>query len=148
MAGRPLDVSAFSARRPPVVLLGGLNVLRALGLARIPTIVASSEPDAPVLASRYCSAQLALPPLERREAVLEALLAAGGLLSRSLGRKVPLFFTSDDSLDLVQEQREALGRHFLLLLNDPEPARAMIEKERFGAFAIERGLPVPRALAW
>ena len=148
MAGRPLDVSAFSASRPPAVLLGGLNVLRALGLAGIPTIVASSQPDAPVLASRYCAAHLALPPAERREAVLETLLAAGALLSRTLGRKVPLFFTSDDSLDLVQAEREALGRHFLMLLNDPEVADALIEKERFGPFARSRGLPVPRALAW
>ena len=148
MSARPLDVSRFDAAKPPVVLLGGLNVLRALGLARIPVIVASSQPDAPVLASRYCAAHLALPSFERRGAVLETLLAAGGLLTGALGRKVPLFYTNDDALDLVQAERDALARHFLLLLNDPQAADALIEKERFGPFAQARGLPVPRAIAW
>lgn len=148
MATPPLDLSAFSPQRPPVVLLGGLNVLRALGLARIPAIVASPEPDAPVLASRYCAAHLALPPLERREAVLETLLAAGERLAGALGRPVPLFYCNDDALDLVQAERKALQRHYLLLLNDAPTADALIQKERFSSFAAGRGLPVPRQLDW
>jgi D-aspartate ligase len=148
MVRRAFDVSAFNAAKPPVMLLGGLNVLRALGLARIPVIVASPEPDAPAFASRYCSARLALPPLERREAVLEMLLDAGRRLLEALGRPVPLLYTSDDSLDLVQSERESLGRYYRLLLNDPLAAEAMIEKERFVTFAARRGLPVPRQLEW
>lgn len=145
---RRLDLSAFDAAMPPVVLLGGLNVLRALGLAGIPVIVASPEPDAPVLVSRYCAAHLALPPFERREAVLEALLDAGEGLREALGKPVPLFYTSDDTLDLVQSEREALGRCYRFLLNDPLAAESMIEKERFVSFAARRGLPVPRQLDW
>jgi D-aspartate ligase len=148
MAASPLDVSPFDAAKPPVVLLGGLNVLRALGMARIPVIVASSQPDTPALASRYCAAHLALPPIERREAVLEALLAAGERLHAALGRPVPLFYCNDDALDLVQSERDALGRHYRLLLNEPLAADAMIDKQRFVAFAAQRGLPVPRQLEW
>jgi predicted ATP-grasp superfamily ATP-dependent carboligase len=148
MSARALDVSAFNAARPPVVLLGGLNVLRALGLARIPAIVASPDPDATVLASRYCAAHLALPPLERREAVLDTLLGAGERLARALGRPVPLFYCNDDALDLVQSAREPLARLYRLLLNDPLAADAMIDKERFFPFASRRGLPVPRQLEW
>ena len=36
----------------PVVLLGGLDVVRALGLAGIPVIIASSERRTPSMASR------------------------------------------------------------------------------------------------
>ena len=39
------DTRKFSPERPPVVLLGGLNVLRALGRAGIPAIVAASCAD-------------------------------------------------------------------------------------------------------
>jgi hypothetical protein len=47
----------------PVILLGGLNVVRALGLAGIPVIVASQDRRAPSTASRYCKGVLELPPL-------------------------------------------------------------------------------------
>ncbi len=32
----------MTTNRPPVVLLGGLNVVRALGMAGIPVLIASS----------------------------------------------------------------------------------------------------------
>ena len=60
----------------PVVLLGGLNVVRALGLAGIPVIIASSERRTPSMASRYCSGVIELPPIAEREAVVEALVRA------------------------------------------------------------------------
>lgn len=148
MVAKPFDSSRFRPDRPPVVLLGGLNVLRALGIARIPAIVASSSPDAPVLASRHCAGHIALPPMEHREAVVDALLAAGERLSAALGRPVPLFYTNDDALSLVQAEREALARHYRLLLNEPQAAEAMIDKQRFVTFAVRRGLPVPRQLEW
>jgi len=47
-----LDLGRSPPGRPPVLLLGGLNLVRALGLARIPVIVASDQPDAVAMASR------------------------------------------------------------------------------------------------
>src|SRR5437667_10239101 len=35
-----------------------------------------------------------------------------------------------------------------MLLNDPPVAAALIDKEAFARFALERGLPVPRGLRW
>lgn len=130
------------------MLLGGLNLARSLGLASIPAIVASPEADAPVLASRYASGRLPLPALENRAAVVETLLAAGEELNRMFGRSLPMLYGNDDFLDLVQEYREALATRFLLLLNDVEIARALIDKDRFESLARERGLPVPRRLEW
>src|SRR5258708_2401465 len=105
----------YSAKRPPVLLLGGINLVRALGLAGIPAIVASSDRDEPALASRYCTQTLALPPMDRPEAVVEALLDAGGRLHRSLGRRVPLMYGSDDALELIYAHRERFEACFLLL---------------------------------
>jgi predicted ATP-grasp superfamily ATP-dependent carboligase len=143
-----VDAAALRAACPPVLLLGGLDLLRPLGTAGIPAIVATPEPLDPALDSRYCRGRLRLPPLERREAVIGTLLGAGLRLRRALGRRVPLYYGTDDHLSLIGDAREALERYFLLLLNPPEVSRALLCKERFQALAQERGLPVPRALAW
>jgi D-aspartate ligase len=131
----------------PVLLLGGINLARALGEARIPAIVAFTDPEDPALDSRYCAASLALPGLDT-PAALEALLVTGQRLCAHYGRRVPLMFGSDDALELVGRHRARLERYFLFLVNDAPVAVALIAKDRFQAFGRERGLPVPRALAF
>jgi predicted ATP-grasp superfamily ATP-dependent carboligase len=134
--------------QPPVVLLGGLNIVRALGMAGIPVIIAHSQRRTPSMASRYCTGTLELPPLAERDAVVEALARAGERLAARHGTTLPLFYDNDDRLALVQDYRASLAPHFRLLLNDPALADALIEKSRFQALAEERGLPVPRRIDW
>ena len=128
----------------PVMLLGGLNVVRALGLAGIPVVIATQNRRAPSTASRYCKGVLELPPLSERDAVVDTLVGA----ARSLDARLPLFYDNDDRLALVQDCRDALAPHFALLLNEPALADALLEKSRFQALAEERGLPVPRRIEW
>lgn len=128
----------------PVVLLGGLNIVRALGLAGIPVIVASAARRLPSMASRYCSGVIELPPLSDRDAAVETLIRA----AQRLGAHPPLFYDNDDRLALVQDYRAALAPHFGLLLNEPAVAEALLEKSRFQALAERHGLPVPRRLDW
>src|SRR5687767_10313979 len=132
------DLRHFHPQRPPALLLGNVNLVRALGLGGIPAIVASPEPDAPAKASRYAQGSLLLPPLESRDAVLETLLRAGERLADSLGGKTLLVYGSDDYLGLIQEHHAALAPHFALILNDPEVAHALIDKARFEAFGRSR----------
>jgi predicted ATP-grasp superfamily ATP-dependent carboligase len=146
--GFVVDAGVLRAGRPPVLLLGGLDLLRPLGTAGIPAIVATPDALDPALDSRYCRGRLRLPSLERREAVIGTLLGAGLRLRSALGCRVPLFYGTDDHLSLIGDAREALERFYLLLLNPPEVSRALLCKERFQALARERALPVPRALAW
>ena len=132
----------------PVVLLGGLNVVRALGMAKIPVIIASSQRNTTSMASRYCAAMIELPPFADREAVVDTLVRAGRSLAARHGRPVPLFYDNDDRLALVQDYRAALAPHFALLLNEPALADALLEKSRFQDLAERLGLPVPRRLDW
>jgi predicted ATP-grasp superfamily ATP-dependent carboligase len=132
--------------RPPVVLLGGLNLVRTLGLARIPAIVASPDPHAPALKSRYCRGRCPLPALENQREAAEILADAGARLAEAVGRPVPLFYGNDDGLSLVEAHRELLGARFSLALNEPEVAAALLDKEGFEQFAHRHGLPVPRTL--
>lgn len=132
----------------PAVLLGGLSVTRALGLGGVPVVVASVQADNPAFASRYCVERLLLPPLDDRGAVLDTLLRAGKRLAATAGARVPLFYGNDDWQGLVQDYRAELAPHYALLLNEPEVADAVIEKDRFQALAAARGLPIPRTLSW
>lgn len=134
--------------RPPVVLLGGVNLVRTLGLAGIDAIVATWNPEEPALASRYCRAHVPLPRPDGGRATVDVLAALGEHIAGALGRRIPLMYGSDDALTLIQSDRERLQRHFLFLAPDPEVASALIAKDRFGAFARHRGLPVPRSLTW
>jgi predicted ATP-grasp superfamily ATP-dependent carboligase len=128
--------------------LGGLNVARATGLAGIPVIVASADAECPVFASRFCNARLLLPPLEQQAAAEDKLMRLGERLSAALGRAVPLFYGDDDYLNLILQNRGRLARYFRFIVNNPDVAAALIDKQRFDAFARSRGLPVPRALEW
>jgi D-aspartate ligase len=132
--------------RIPVVLLGGVNLVRTLGLAGIPAIVASADEDEPALASRYCTAKCLLPG--NGEAAVDALVTIGDRLVTMYGRRVPLFYGSDSWLKLIYAHRERLERYFLLLLNDANVADAMLTKDGFQEFARRRGLPVPAAFSW
>ena len=66
--------------RIPVVLLGGVNLVRALGLAGIPAIVASAKEDEPALASRYCTARCLIPSPSQGDAAVDALVTIGDRL--------------------------------------------------------------------
>jgi D-aspartate ligase len=143
-----VDLRRLSSHRPPVLLLGGINLVRALGLARIPVIVASAEPFTPAMASRYCIGRCALPPASQREAVLERLLRAGELLTGELCTRVPLMYGDDDHLGLIQDFRDALSPYFSFVLSDAALARALHSKQLFQALAEQRNLPVPRRLEW
>jgi predicted ATP-grasp superfamily ATP-dependent carboligase len=143
-----VDLRRLRRHRPPALLLGGINLVRALGLARIPAIVASAEPFTPAMASRYCTGRCELPPAAQREAVVERLLRAGEILTGALCTRVPLLYGDDDQLGLVQDYRDALSPYFAFVLSDPALSRALHSKQLFQALAERRGLPVPRRLEW
>jgi predicted ATP-grasp superfamily ATP-dependent carboligase len=129
-------------------MLGGISLVRTLGMAGIPAIVATSNPEEPALASRYCHSSVRIPRLDSGQPAAEALVSLGNRLAARHGRRIPLMYGSDDALELVNAHRDRLQRYFLLLLNDPQVAGALLAKDRFQAFAAHRGLPVPRSLAW
>lgn len=142
-----LDLPLHRLPRVPVLLLGGVNLVRSLGLAGIPVIVASHEADEPAFASRYCVGRCVLPSLDQ-DAAIDAIVTIGDRLTSRYGRRVPLMYGSDDYLKLIYAHRERLQRYFLLVLNDPEVADALLVKDAFQSFAERRGLPVPPSLSW
>jgi predicted ATP-grasp superfamily ATP-dependent carboligase len=135
-------------KRVPAVLLGGINLVRALGLGGIPAIVASPESITPAMASRYCVRRLVLPRFAHRTAVIARLLRVGDELAREFSERPPLFYGDDDWLELIHEFREDLSTRYRLLLNAPVLARALHDKARFQALGETRDLPIPSRLEW
>ncbi|MGZ5038722.1 MAG: carboxylate--amine ligase [Usitatibacter sp.] len=144
----PLDLPDRRLEKVPVFLLGGVNLVRSLGLAGIPVIVASCDPEEPAFASRYCAGRCLLPPLDAGEGAIEAVVRLGDRLSTIYGRRVPLMYGADEYLELVYAHRTRLERYFRILVNDAHVADALIAKDRFQSFAEAHGLPVPRSLRW
>lgn len=132
----------------PVVLLGGINVARAFGLAGIPVIVLSPDPDEPALASRYCRERHLIAPLHEESSVLAALESLGKRFLRRFGTRVPLACGNDDSLRFAYAHEESLARHFRTGLVGRALGEALLDKSRFATLARRHALPVPRTLAW
>jgi len=148
MPAMQIDLPGERLERVPVLLLGGVNLVRCLGLAGIPAIAASPNPHDPVFASRHCAGRAVLPPYESGEAAVDAIVTIGDRLCATYGRRIPLLYGSDDALELIYAHRERLERYFLMPLNDTRIGKALLDKELFRELARERGLPVPRTLAW
>ena len=143
-----IDLPLHRLDRVPVLLVGGVSLVRSLGLAGIPAVVASHDMGEPAFGSRYCVGRCLLPPPDQAEAAVDALVRIGDRLTAKYGRRVPLMYGSDDYLELIHAHRDRLERYFLVLLNDAEVADALLVKDRFQEFAESRGLPVPRSLPW
>jgi D-aspartate ligase len=136
----------LSPGKPPALLIGGINLVRALGLAGIPVIVAGAR-RSEATASRWCVGFCRLPPLKRKSAA-ETLALAGERLREAFGERIPLYYGNDDALELLGQFREDLQPSFRFVLNDAAVAEALLDKDRFQEFAERRALPVPRRFQW
>jgi D-aspartate ligase len=138
--------TTVTATEPPAVLLsvGGLTLLRTLGLARIPVIVAASNPNSLSFRSVYCTGRYILRAGASAEETVDSLLALGQRLSAQYGARIPLYFGNDDNLALVSRHRRLLEQDFAFIINDEDVTDTLLDKEKFQRFAAERQLPVPR----
>lgn len=125
----------------PAVVMGDHDLVRALGLAGIPSVVVAP----PGSAARYSrSAVGALPWVDswdQPETMIDTLVAHG------LRQSEPpvLFFQDDRSLLLVSRHRERLRQAFRFAIADAALVEALVDKSRFQQLAAQYRLPVPPA---
>jgi D-aspartate ligase len=126
-----------------------LNLVRALGMAGIPVVLASPGAHDPARSSRYVQRAVVVPPWRGDgEATLRALIAEGEGLSMQTGHRLPLYYGNDNQLDWISRFAAPLARYFLVMLNPPELARLLLDKSRFYSLARQRGILVPREFSW
>lgn len=119
-----------------------------LATAQVPVVLATDDPTEPALGSRYLCGRLLLPRGDSTDAKLIALIELARDIDRATGKRPPLFCGNDRDLQFVYAYRAQLAPHFLLFDNPPEIGQALLNKETFQAFALARGLPVPRVYVW
>src|SRR5262249_48057155 len=130
----PLDV-------PLALVMGDVDMVRALGLAGIPSVYFGPEDDSARL-SRHV--QMSLPWIDPWEHPAE-LPAPRLPFARAQPQPLVLFPQTDAALLLASRHRERLAERFHLALAGPDLVEALVDKSRFQALAAEDGLPVPPA---
>jgi D-aspartate ligase len=122
-------------------VLGDTDLLRALGLARIPCVVMAA-PGEPARYSRFARAVLDwVDAWERPEELLELLER----FAAAQATRPVLFYEEDRELLLISRYRERLSRLFRFVAPDPVLVEDLVDKGRFQALARRLDLPVPAA---
>jgi predicted ATP-grasp superfamily ATP-dependent carboligase len=127
--------------RPPACVLGDIDLVRALGVARIPSTVLA-PPGAPVRYSRHTRG--AFPwhnAWERPEELVDALVRFG----QAQPEPPVLFYQEDRTLLLVSRYRDRLREGFRFVVPDAELVEQLVDKARFSELAARVDLPVPPA---
>jgi D-aspartate ligase len=126
---------------PLAVVMGDVDMVRALGVAGISSAFSGFDDDAARL-SRHVQASLPwIDQWERQDELVEALLA----FAHTQPQAPVLFPQTDATLLLASRHRERLADHLRFVLADAELIEQLVDKGRFQALAAEHGLPVPRA---
>ena len=126
---------------PLACVLGGMDLVRPLGLAGIRSAVVAN-PGFPQRFSRFTQQTIDLgDPWGRPEELVKRLVDFG---ARQPEPPV-LFFDQDGYLLLVSRHREVLGQVFRMALADPTLVEDLVDKARFHALADRLALPVPAA---
>jgi len=127
--------------RPPACVLGDIDLVRALGLARISSTVLA-PPHAPVRYSRHTRAVFPWHNAwERPEELVDALVRFG----QAQPEPPCLFYQEDRTLLLVSRFRDQLREAFRFVVPDAEHVEQMVDKARFQQLAQQLELPVPPA---
>ena len=143
------QTAAFVARRgrsahptrPPACVLGDIDLVRALGLARIPSTVLA-PPGSPVRYSRHTRAVFPWHNAwEKPEQLVDALVRFG----QAQPEPPVLFYQEDRTLLLVSRYREQLREGFRFVVPDAELVEQLVDKSRFQQLAARLDLPVPAA---
>jgi D-aspartate ligase len=133
------------AQRPLAIVMGmsptGLHVVRALGRAGV-TVIGVADTHQAGGSSRYLSRSIIAGSADAKLAALMQL-AGGGALAAA-GRPV-LIPTSDNDVDLIVKNAEALARHFNFQKSYGDGAAAeILAKDSFAKLCREHGIRHPQ----
>lgn len=121
----------------------GLAVIRALGVMNVPITAVYYDKNDMGYVSRYANERLYVPdPVKAEDEFLKALLAYG----EKRGGGV-LFPVDDPTLKAVSENKQLLGKYFVVACPDRETALRYLDKKLTYEIAAQAGIPVPKTLA-
>jgi D-aspartate ligase len=119
-----------------------LAVVRALGAAGVPVVVAHYDERDIAHTSRYATADLRTPNPEHEDSLfLKALLGASGRFGGSV-----LIPASDESLVALSRHKRELSRHYTVGCSDWNVTEGFIDKAKTYALAESLGVLAPRTI--
>jgi D-aspartate ligase len=129
-----------SSSRPPAVVLGDSDLIRALGLAGIRS-AAVAPPGKAFAYSRFVTDRLEwADPWTEPGRLRDSLLA----FASRFDQPPPLMFQTDADLAFVSRHRAELGEGFRFVLGDQWLVEQVLDKTQFTELAGCLDLPVPR----
>jgi D-aspartate ligase len=130
------------ATRPSAVVMGDVDLVRALGLAGVSSVYVG-PPDASARFSRHVASTVQWTDhWSEQERLVAALLA----LAHSEPDPLVLYPQTDATLLLASRHREELAAAFRFVLADAQLIEQLVDKARFQELAERNGLPVPPAI--
>jgi len=125
--------------RPFACVLGGVDLLRAIGVAGIPCVSVSAEGALPRF-SRFSRASLRWrDPAREPEALLAELVDFG----RRTAAPPVLFYQGDADTLFISRLRDRLAPYVRFVIPDAGLVEDLIDKGRFQSLARRLNLPVP-----
>jgi predicted ATP-grasp superfamily ATP-dependent carboligase len=129
--------------RPVAFIMGDIDLVRALGLAKVPCAVMARSVS-PERFSRFTRQWIAeADAWKHPELLLERLCQFGW----AQPEPPVLFYDTDGQLLFVSRNRERLSQAFRFVVPDQTLVEDLVDKERFQALAKRLKLPVPAARA-
>lgn len=117
----------------------GLQTARILSRRGVPVVGVASDPSHPCCRTRACGKVLVSDTMG--PGLIDTLAAVGPRLAT----KAVLVPCTDLSVLWIARQRDRLEPWFHVLLPPTPTVERLVDKARFHAWAVEEGLPVPRA---
>ncbi len=125
----------------PAVVLGNLMMGRCFTLEKIPYIGITTKNDKRLFYSRSCIAGYVLEnPSKNEEATFRGLLEIG----EKYGPGLPLFYTNDAQLKMINHYADELKKWFVFLLPEKSILDASLDKRLFENMAKTYEMPVPQ----
>ena len=137
-------MKSFDPSTPVLVLnckLGGLAIVRSLGMAGVECWGIDDKEDCPAFLSKYTRGRRLIGRFDesRPEAYLRAVLDAGD----RIGRRAILIPTSDELVLWAARHYDVLSERFIFHRQDPEAIDRLTGKAGMTEMAAGHGVPVP-----
>jgi predicted ATP-grasp superfamily ATP-dependent carboligase len=121
--------------------MGDLKLIRCLGRAGIPVILADSAGIPHYRRSRYVKAYHRLPGIKKDPGGVLSMLIE---IARGIGCRPVLFCERESELKLIASHSEELAEHYHHFVPDGDLVLTSLDKVRFSRFCQERNWPIPR----
>jgi D-aspartate ligase len=126
---------------PLALVMGDVDMVRALGIAGIPSAFFGVANESARFSSHVRVSLPWIDPWERQDQLVAALLD----FARSQTEAPILFPQTDAALLLASRHRGRLAEGMRMMLADRDLIDQLVDKRRFQALAARRDLPVPPA---